>query len=109
VVAHVITDGLGPLMIDMMPAGFVSAIATNGAAVIHDVEIALAGATSEGSRIAWSTAGSGCPDETGRLLNGAINDGVRDGGIGQAVGRFLNASGRRAVRQVSVPGPPAAK
>ena len=30
-----------------MERGFVSAIATNGAAVIHDFEVALVGATSE--------------------------------------------------------------
>src|SRR5262245_42038788 len=45
--AHVIKTGLGPVLIDLMERGFVSAIATNGAATIHDFEIALAGATSE--------------------------------------------------------------
>src|SRR4051812_42558644 len=45
--AHVIKTGLGPVIIDLMERGFVAAIATNGAAVIHDFEIALAGATSE--------------------------------------------------------------
>jgi hypothetical protein len=45
--AHVIKTGLGPVMIDLMQRGFVSAIAANGATVIHDFEIALAGATSE--------------------------------------------------------------
>src|SRR5439155_25848151 len=43
--AHVVKTGLGPVLIDLMERGFVSAIATNGAAVIHDFEIALAGAT----------------------------------------------------------------
>ena len=45
--AHVIKTGLGPVLIDLMERGFVSAIATNGAAIIHDFEIALVGATSE--------------------------------------------------------------
>src|SRR4051794_10184576 len=45
--AHVIKTGLGPVMVDLMRRGFVSALATNGAAVIHDFEIALAGMTSE--------------------------------------------------------------
>ena len=45
--AHVIKTGLGPVLIDLMERGFVSAIATNGAAVIHDFEVALVGATSE--------------------------------------------------------------
>ena len=41
--AHVIKTGLAPVLIDLMERGFISAIATNGAAVIHDFEIALAG------------------------------------------------------------------
>src|SRR4051794_29581394 len=45
--AHVIKTGLAPVLIDLMERGFVSAVATNGAAVIHDFEVALAGSTSE--------------------------------------------------------------
>ena len=36
--AHVIKTGVGPVLVDLMERGFVSAIATNGAGVIHDVE-----------------------------------------------------------------------
>jgi deoxyhypusine synthase len=45
--AHVIKTGLGPVLIDLMARGYVSALATNGAGIIHDFEIALSGATSE--------------------------------------------------------------
>ncbi len=45
--AHVLKTGLSPVIIDLMERGFVSAVATNGAGIIHDFEIALAGATSE--------------------------------------------------------------
>src|SRR5262245_39482208 len=38
---HVIKVGLGPVLIDLMQRGFVSGIAMNGAALIHDFEIAL--------------------------------------------------------------------
>jgi hypothetical protein len=88
--AHVIKIGLGPVVIDLMERGFVSAIATNGAAVIHDFEVALVGATSEDVDEALGPGRFGMADETGRLLNAAIGDGVAAGlGIGQAVTRFL--------------------
>jgi hypothetical protein len=88
--AHVVKTGLSPILIDLMERGFVSALATNGAGVIHDFEIALAGATSEDVEEALGPGRFGMAEETGRLLNGAINDGVARGlGIGQAVGRFL--------------------
>ena len=74
--AHVIKTGLGPVLVDLMERGFVSAIATNGAAVIHDFEVALAGATSEDVDEALGPGRFGMADETGRLLNGAIDDGV---------------------------------
>lgn len=89
--AHVIKTGVGPVLIDLMERGFVSAIATNGAAVIHDFEIALAGATSEDVDQTLGPGTFGMADETGRLLNRAINDGVANGmGIGQSVTRYLH-------------------
>jgi len=90
--AHVIKTGLGPVVIDLMERGFVSAIATNGAAIIHDFEIALVGATSEDVDEALGPGRFGMADETGRLLNEAITKGVAAGlGIGQAVSEFLHA------------------
>jgi hypothetical protein len=88
--AHVVKTGLGPVLIDLMERGFVSAIALNGATVIHDFEIALAGATSEEVDEALGPGRFGMAEETGTLLNGAIAAGVEKGfGIGQAVSRFL--------------------
>jgi len=89
--AHVIKTGLAPILVELMERGFVSAIATNGAAIIHDFEVALSGATSEDVDQALGPGTFGMADETGRLLNGAINDGVARGmGIGQAVSRYLH-------------------
>src|SRR5438132_238713 len=88
--AHVIKVGLGPVLIDLMERGWVSAIAVNGAAVIHDFEIALVGGTSEDVDESLGPGRFGMADETGRLLNAAISDGVAKGlGIGQAVSRYV--------------------
>lgn len=100
--AHVIKTGLSPVLIDLMERGFVSAIATNGAGVIHDFEVALAGATSEDVDEALGPGRFGMAEETGTLLNQAINEGVARGlGIGQAVGAFLRTRGP-AYEQFSV-------
>jgi arginine dihydrolase ArgZ-like protein len=90
--AHVIKTGLGPILIDLMERGFVSAIATNGATVIHDFEIALVGSTSEDVDESLGPGRFGMAEETGRLLNEAMTAGVGAGlGLGQAVTRFLAA------------------
>jgi hypothetical protein len=88
--AHVIKTGLSPVLIDLMERGFVSALATNGAGIIHDFEIALSGGTSEDVDGALGPGRFGMAEETGRQLNSAINDGVDGGlGIGQSVGGWL--------------------
>lgn len=89
--AHVIKTGLGPVLIDLMERGFVSAIATNGAVIIHDFELALSGATSEDVEEALGPGRFGMAEETGTLLNATIAEGVAQGlGIGQAVGQRLH-------------------
>jgi len=88
--AHVIKTGLSPILVDLMRRGYVSALATNGAGLIHDFEIALAGATSEDVDSALGPGLFGMATETGAELNQAINDGVEQGlGLGQAAGRHL--------------------
>ena len=88
--AHVIKTGLGPVLIDLMERGYVSAIATNGAAIIHDFEIALAGGTSEDVDESLGEGRFGMAEETGTGLNAAITAGVARGlGIGQSVGEML--------------------
>jgi hypothetical protein len=90
--AHVIKTGLSPVLIDLMERGFVSALATNGAGIIHDYEIALAGATSEDVDQALGPGTFGMAEETGRGLNDVIAAGHAAGrGLGEAVGRALAA------------------
>ncbi len=90
--AHVIKTGLGPVLVDLMERGFVSALATNGAGIIHDFELALAGATSENVDEALGPGLFGMAKETGLDLNRAMAEGVAAGyGLGQAVGAYLHA------------------
>ena len=84
--AHVLKTGLSPVLIDLMARGYVSALAMNGAGVIHDFELALSGATSEDVDEALGPGRFGMAEETATLLNAAIRDGVGGGlGLGQAV------------------------
>jgi hypothetical protein len=91
--AHVIKTGLAPVIIDLMERGFVSAIALNGAGIIHDFELALSGATSEDVDESLGPGRFGMAEETGTLLNRVINDGVGRGlGLGQSVAEHLHAT-----------------
>lgn len=88
--AHVIKTGVSPVLIDLMQRGWVSAIAMNGAGIIHDFEIALSGGTSEDVDEALGPGRFGMAEETALLLNEAIRRGAeRRQGLGQAVAEFL--------------------
>ncbi len=100
--AHVLKTGLSPVIVDLMERGFVSAVATNGAGLIHDFEIALSGATSEDVDATLGPGTFGMAEETGTQLNQAIIDGVAAGlGLGQSVGRYL-ADRRVPFAQISI-------
>ena len=100
--AHVLKTGLSPVLVDLMERGFVSAIATNGAGIIHDFEIALSGGTSEDVDATLGPGTFGMAEETGAELNRAINEGVAQGlGLGQSVGRFLDTK-KPSFAQISV-------
>lgn len=87
---HVIKTGLAPIIIDLMRRGFVTSIALNGSGVIHDFEIALIGSTSEDVDETLGQGAFGMAEETGRMLNDAINQGAQDDiGLGEAVGQML--------------------
>ena len=90
--AHVIKTGVSPVLIDLMQRGYVTALAMNGAGIIHDFEIALAGGTSEDVDAALGPGSFGMADETGRTLNEVVRRAAEDGlGFGQAVGTHLAA------------------
>jgi hypothetical protein len=88
--AHVIKTGLAPVLIDLMERGFVSAIALNGAGLIHDFEVALGGSTSEDVDAVLGPGQFGMARETGHDLNAAIASGhAQSQGLGQAVTSWL--------------------
>ena len=90
---HVIKCGLAPVLIDLMRRGYITAFALNGAAAIHDFEIALAGHTSEDVEAVLPDGRFGSAEETGREMNRAIAEGDREGlGMGEALGRWLDSS-----------------
>src|SRR6202035_1688266 len=66
---HVIKVGLGPLLIDLMRRGFIPSLAMNGAALVHDFEIALVGNTSEDVESGLGAGTFGMAAETGEYLN----------------------------------------
>jgi len=88
--AHVIKQGLNRYVCDMARRGWVSLIATNGACMIHDYELALAGGTSESVSQNIRQGRFGLWEETGRI-NGVVKAGCREGlGCGEALGRHIS-------------------
>ncbi|MBI3653337.1 MAG: deoxyhypusine synthase family protein [Acidobacteria bacterium] len=89
---HVIKTGVAPVLIDLLQRGLVSALVMNGAAMIHDFEIALVGQTSEDVDATLGSGAFGMAEETGTFINAAINQGATDGlGMGESVARHLHS------------------
>jgi hypothetical protein len=92
---HVVKCGLADVLLDLMRRGWVTGFVMNGAASIHDFEIAIAGQTSEDVEAVLPDGRFGAAEETGREMNTSIAEGARDGlGMGEALGRSLEKLGR---------------
>lgn len=88
--AHPIKVGLSPIIIDLMERGVLSGVAMNGAGIIHDAEMALAGRTSEDVAASLADGSFGMSHETADFLNRAIaQERKPDVGLGEAVGQAL--------------------
>lgn len=88
--AHPIKVGVGPLICGLLRDGILSAVAANGAAIIHDFELAFAGRTSEDVRAGLSDGSFGMAEETGAFLNRAAAIAASEGkGLGEIVGREI--------------------
>ncbi|MGQ0810774.1 MAG: hypothetical protein ACT4OO_06060 [Nitrospiraceae bacterium] len=89
--AHVVKVGLSPIIVDLIERGIITAVAMNGAVIIHDLELALMGHTSEEVDAEIDSGRFGMAEETGRMLNDAIVRGAKEGqGIGEAIGHYIN-------------------
>jgi len=88
--AHSIKVGISKHLIALMEAGFITHLATNGASVIHDTEIACFGHTSEDVPGSITEGRFGVTRETGEIINGAIKKADEDDkGFGESIGEAL--------------------
>jgi hypothetical protein len=87
---HVVKVGLGPLVNAWLARGVVTHVALNGAAAIHDFELAAFGGTSEDVESGLADGSFGMAEETGADMNAAIGAAVRaDQGMGEGLARAL--------------------
>jgi deoxyhypusine synthase len=88
--AHPVKVGLSPIIINLMKNNLITAVAMNGACIVHDFELSLMGHTSEDVDIELCKGTFGMAEETGRELNRAIKIGVKKGfGTGRSVGEYI--------------------
>ena len=89
---HVVKVGLGPLLCALMERGIVTHIALNGAAAIHDFELAAFGGTSEDVESGLADGSFGMAEETGAEMNAAIRVAAQAGqGMGEGLAAALHA------------------
>jgi len=89
---HVVKVGLGPLLCALMERGIVIHIALNGAAAIHDFELAAFGGTSEDVESGLADGSFGMAEETGAEMNAAIRSAAQAGqGMGEGLAAALHA------------------
>jgi hypothetical protein len=87
---HVIKTGCAPYLIDWIRRGVLTAVCLNGSAAIHDVELALAGRTSEDVEARLPDGSFGMTRETAAFFAGASDYAARnDVGLGSALGILL--------------------
>ncbi len=101
--AHLVKNGLGPLVIRMMEEGWVTHLATNGAGIIHDWEFAFLGESSEDVAENVAQGKFGIWEETGFNINLALAVGAWRGlGYGESVGALIDQDGLDIPSQAEV-------
>ena len=91
--AHVLRAGVNRHIIDLLEAGVIDHIAVNGAAAIHDYELARIGATTESVDRYIRTGEFGLWRETGELNDWISEAAALSLGLGENVGRRIASSG----------------
>jgi len=88
--AHTIKNCMAPTLIELMKEGWITHLATNGAGIIHDWEIAFQGKTSEDVRANVNRGQFGIWEDTGFYINLAIVVGAYENlGYGESVGKMI--------------------
>ena len=88
--AHLVKNGLGPVLIDLVKRKLVTLIASNAAAVIHDFELALIGRTSEDVPQVLGKGQFGMAFEF-NYINKALEIGdTYELGFGEVIGKFIS-------------------
>ncbi len=91
---HVIKTGCGPYLVNWIQRGMLSGVALNGAAAIHDFELALGGKTSEDVAAQLPRGQFGMVRETADAFAIAARAGAEDElGLGWALGRYMEGLG----------------
>ncbi len=92
--AHLIKNGMAPVIIRMLEEGYVTHIATNGAGSIHDWEFAFFGKSTEDVRANVAEGKFGIWEETGKYINLAVAVGGTLGlGYGTSIGKMIADDG----------------
>jgi hypothetical protein len=100
---HVVKVGLGPLVRSWIERGIVTHVALNGAAAIHDFELAAFGGTSEDVESGLSDGTFGMADETGAEMNAAIIAAAKAGrGMGEGLALALSQRDSLPGREASI-------
>lgn len=89
--AHVIKVGLNPIVTDLMKKKIITMLSMNGAGIIHDLEVAMTGKTSEDVAASIGDGAFGMAEETSLFLSKAIKNSIKESkGLGRAVGEMIN-------------------
>jgi hypothetical protein len=89
--AHTIKVGLSPLFIDLMKRSIVTGLSFNGAGLVHDLELAFFGGTSEDVQVGLQDGSFGMARETGELYADVSKLAEKEQiGLGHACGLFIN-------------------